>query len=188
MTSDAANGQLESRRAIEALRNGVPNDMPSPRLALGKPRLKASSPRCFSVPRHDNPAEGVGMLAAGDFGTGKSHLLRHLQTIALENNFACSYVVVSKETPLFDMGKVFSAAIQHGRLPDAAGHMVEEAALKLRPDSEAYAKFFLWANSLRVNCIPSFRLPCSSKSSIPICIGEPRLSVSGLVIGSRSAK
>ena len=144
MTSDAANSQLKSRRAIEALRNGVPNAYAVAALGSGQAEIETDFNSILAQP---TGAQGVGMLAAGDFGTGKSHLLRHLRTIALENNFACSYIVVSKETPLFDMGKMYSAAIQHGRLPDAAGHMVEEAALKLKPDSKAYADFFLWANS-----------------------------------------
>ena len=149
MTTDVANNNLESRRAIEALRNGVPNRYAVAELGSGQDAIESKFVQMLdrAAITDDAPSEGVGMLAAGDFGTGKSHLLRHLQTIALQNNFACSYVVVSKETPLFDMGKVFSAAIQHGRLPDAAGQMVEEAALKLRPDSESYTKFFLWAGS-----------------------------------------
>ena len=149
MTTDVANNNLESRRAIEALRNGVPNRFAVAELGSGQDAIESKFVQMLdrAAITDDAPSEGVGMLAAGDFGTGKSHLLQHLETIALENNFACSRVVVSKETPLFDMGKVFSAAVQHGRLPDAAGHMVEEAALKLKLNSQGYAQFFLWANS-----------------------------------------
>ena len=54
---------------------------------------------------------GLGMLVAGEFGAGKSHLLSYLETQALQQNFVCSRVVISKETPLFDMEKVFKAAV-----------------------------------------------------------------------------
>ena len=148
MTYNAVNRQLRSRQAIEALRNGVPNAHAVAALGSGQADIERKFTGMLerAAGTDDATAEGVGMLAAGDFGTGKSHLLRHLQAVALENNFACSYVVISKETPLFDMGKVFSAAIQHGRLPGVTGDMVEEAALKLDFDSEEYTEFFSWAD------------------------------------------
>ena len=156
MTSDVFTSQSGSRRAIEALRNGVPNTYAVAALGSGQDAIESKFVQMLDQATDDASVEGVGMLAAGNFGTGKSHLLQHLESIALENNFACSRVVVSKETPLFDMGKVFSAAIQHGRLPNVAGHMVEEAALKLKMDSPAYAQFFLWANSAESDLHPIF--------------------------------
>ena len=68
------------------------------------------------------------MLVAGEFGSGKSHLLGCLESQALGQNFVCSRVVISKETPLFDMDKVFRAAVENARAPGITGHMVEEAA------------------------------------------------------------
>ena len=60
------------------------------------------------------PESALGMLVAGDFGTGKSHLLGYLESQALAQNFVCSRVVVSKETPLFDMDKMYKAAVENG--------------------------------------------------------------------------
>ena len=40
-------------------------------------------------------------MIAGGFGAGKSHLLGYLQELALAENFIVSWVVISKETPLF---------------------------------------------------------------------------------------
>ena len=149
MIPNSSEARLQSRRAVEALRNGVPNAHAVATLGSGQADIERNFSDLLerAAGAEGATGEGVGMLAEGDFGSGKSHLLRYLQTIALENRFACSYVVISKETPLFDMGKVLSAAIQHGHLPEVTGNMVEEAALKLNPDSDAYAQFFQWANS-----------------------------------------
>jgi len=62
-----------------------------------------------------------GLLVAGDFGSGKSHLLEYFQHIALENNFVCSKVVVSKETPLYSPSKVYAAAVQAAKVPNRSG-------------------------------------------------------------------
>ena len=83
---------------------------------------------------------GLGTLVAGDFGTGKSHLLGYLETRALARNFVCSRVVVSKETPLFDMDKMFRAAVENGRVPGVTGQMVEEITQKLDYNSQSYAE------------------------------------------------
>ena len=94
----------------------------------------------------ERPDSGLGTLVAGDFGSGKSHLLGYLETQALARNFVCSRVVVSKETPLFDMDKMFRAAVENGRVPGVTGQMVEEIIQKLDYNSQSYADFFVWAN------------------------------------------
>ena len=56
---------------------------------------------------------GTGMLIAGGFGSGKSHLLWSiLKHIALEENYVCSKIVISKETPLYHPAKVYQAAME----------------------------------------------------------------------------
>ena len=87
------------------------------------------------------------MLVSGDFGTGKSHLLSYLEHHALSQGFVCGKVTISKETPLYKMDKVLKSAIDHGRMPDRTGQLMEELGLKLDGSSEAYARFFQWANS-----------------------------------------
>ena len=56
------------------------------------------------------PETALGMLVSGGFGSGKSHLLAQLERRALAEGFVCSKVAVSKETPLYDLGKVFKSA------------------------------------------------------------------------------
>lgn len=140
---------LNYRRALEALRNGVPNRDAVAVLGCNQPEIEREFARLMSrvVDPTNMPDSGLGLLVAGDFGTGKSHLLEYLENQALSANFVCSRVVISKETPLFNLEKVFKAAIDNGKIPGVTGQMIEEMAQKLDPKSDEYAKFFLWANA-----------------------------------------
>ncbi|HEU0021531.1 MAG TPA: BREX system ATP-binding domain-containing protein, partial [Dehalococcoidia bacterium] len=124
--------RISSWRAIEALRAGVPNRDAVQALGMGsvQPDIEARFRQMLSKVQEGSSSEVTGevtadgMLVAGDFGAGKSHLLEYLQHVALENNFVCSKVVVSKETPLYDTGKVYSSAIQSAKVPDRAGTLL----------------------------------------------------------------
>ena len=139
-----SSSRLMNRRALEALRNGVPNGDAVAVLGCNQPAVErefnSMLARVSGEP--DIADSGLGMLVAGEFGTGKSHLLSYLETQALQQNFVCSRVVISKETPLFDMEKVFKAAVANGRVPGITGHMVEEIAQTLEYNSQSYARFF----------------------------------------------
>jgi hypothetical protein len=89
----------------------------------------------------------LGLLVEGGFGAGKSHLLDYLEHAALSENFVCSRIVISKETPLFDTTKVYLAAIDGARVPGLSGQPIHEIALKLKPNAPTYAGFYGWANS-----------------------------------------
>jgi len=93
----------------------------------------------------DEPLKGL--LVAGEFGTGKSHVLEYLQHLALSRNFVCSRVVISKETPLYDLGKVFKAAVDSALVPDRRGPAVSEIAIGIKPGSRAYDDFYRWCDS-----------------------------------------
>lgn len=140
--------RLANRRALEALRNGVPNGDAVAVLGCNQPSVEREFNSMLARVSGESDAadSGSGMLVAGEFGAGKSHLLSYLETRALQRNFVCSRVVISKETPLFDMEKVFKAAVANGRVPGVTGHMVEEIAQMLEFNSQGYADFFVWAN------------------------------------------
>lgn len=149
MAGEITGDTLRYRRALEALRNGVPNRDAVAVLGCNQPGVEREFSRLMSriADSASVPESGLGMLVAGDFGTGKSHLLEYLENQALSANFVCSRVVISKQTPLYNLEKVFKAAIDNGKVPGVTGQMIEEIALKLEPKSEDYARFFLWANS-----------------------------------------
>ena len=140
---------LTCRRALEGLRNGVPNEKAVEMLGCNQSQAENEFKELLSKAiDSDNPSpSSLGMLVSGDFGTGKSHLLSYLEHHALSQGFVCSKVTISKETPLYKMDRVFKSAIDHGRMPDRTGQLMEELGLKLESSPEAYSRFFRWANS-----------------------------------------
>ena len=148
MTENEAGFRLKSRRALEALRNGVPSGDAVAALGCNQPDVEQQFEALMSSAANseNRPDSSLGMLVAGDFGSGKSHLLEYLETQALARNFVCSRVVISKETPLFDLDKVFKSAVENCRVPGITGPMIEEVAAGLDYDSQRYASFFQWAN------------------------------------------
>lgn len=148
MAESPINSRLNNRRALEALRNGVPNGDAVAALGCSQPAVEQAFDDMLSRLAADGavPDGGQGMLVAGDFGSGKSHLLGFLENQALSRNFVCSRVVISKETPLFDMDKVYRAVVENGKVPGVTGQMVEETVQKLDYNSPAYADFFVWAH------------------------------------------
>lgn len=138
--------QLACRRAIEALRNGVPNREAVRILGSTQPQAEQQFQARLSQEGGEHPG---GMLISGDFGTGKSHLLEHFEHLALDRNFVCSRIAVSKETPFYDLAKMFRAAADNGTLPDGrVGTMVDEIGTRLAgPRDDRYVRFFRWADA-----------------------------------------
>ena len=108
--------------ALEALRNGVPNREAVRALGCNQPRATARFTEMLNAAEAggERPDAMKGMLVSGDFGTGKSHLLTSFQNQALARGFVCSKIVVSKETPLYDLGKAFVSAVETDRSKTAA--------------------------------------------------------------------
>jgi hypothetical protein len=96
------------------------------------------------------------MLVSGDFGAGKSHLLSHFEYRALSQGFVCSKVAISKETPLYDLSKVFKSAMDNGRILDRTGPLIQELGIQLNYDSDEYSNLFSWANSASSGVHPIF--------------------------------
>ncbi|MFN8635230.1 MAG: BREX system ATP-binding domain-containing protein [Chloroflexota bacterium] len=140
--------RVQARRAIEALRAGVPNHDAVLALGGGQPRIEARFRQLLDSAA-DDIAKGTqtpGLLIAGDFGSGKSHLLEALEQTALRENFVCSKVVVSKETPLHDADKLYRAAMQAAVVPGKRGSALTELAFELKFDSQAYRDLVAWAS------------------------------------------
>jgi hypothetical protein len=123
---------LQSRNAIEALRAGVPNRAAVRLMGTEESGIEAAFDTLLgSIWQPDVPAQpGIGI--AGGFGSGKSHFLGYLAEVALGQNFAVSRVVISKETPLADPGRVFEAAIRAAELPNRNDDSVVAALAILR--------------------------------------------------------
>jgi hypothetical protein len=140
----ADDAQLKARRAVEALRSGVPSRDAVAALGSGQTDIED---------RFVHLLDGLGtvrtrsrgLLLGGGFGAGKSHLLEHLAHLALESNCVVSRIVVSKETPLHDPVKMLRAAVESAITPDGAIGAVADAASRLDPGSPAYAELLAWA-------------------------------------------
>jgi hypothetical protein len=135
---------LVARRAIEAMRAGVPSRDAVAALGSGQPAIEDR----FEAMRA-SVADGVpgSMLIGGGFGAGKSHLLEHLARLALNNGWTVSRVVISKETPLHDPAKVFRAAADSALRTGQARPAIIEAAAGLDLDARPYAELLRWASS-----------------------------------------
>ena len=85
---------LAYRRALEALRNGVPNRDAVEILGCNQPQAEGKFWDLLTqVKDADTPPSGaLGMLVSGDFGSGKSHLLTYMERQALSQGFVCSKV------------------------------------------------------------------------------------------------
>ncbi|MXZ50650.1 MAG: hypothetical protein F4073_01390 [Rhodobacteraceae bacterium] len=157
--------RFKARLAVEALRNGVPNREAVRKLGCNQPRVEGQFANMLDkVTDPLIPCENSqGMLVSGDFGTGKSHLLSYLEQLALSRGYVCSKVSISKETPLYDLGKVFLAAIENGRIPDKKGRFIEEIAHSLKPGSDQHTSFFHWTEKAAEEGLLSSIFPASVK-------------------------
>lgn len=138
---------VSARRALEALRAGVPNrDAVS---ALGSMQQGAEDrfgQLLESVTALGDGQAPGGFMIEGGFGTGKSHLLEHFAHVALSKGFVTSKVVVSKETPLHDPTKLYRAAIEQAQVPGRPGSATDELVAALDVGSDAYAQLYRWAH------------------------------------------
>ncbi len=132
---------LDSRRAVESLRAGVPNREAVKFLGLGQPKIGNRFSKLLETLETSPNAPSTGFIIGGEFGSGKSHILQALKSEALGRNFAASFVTISKETPLSSLDDVFKAAIRELTLPDRRPGDLNEVALKLEPTSEVYRAF-----------------------------------------------
>ena len=139
--------RLAQRRAVEALRSGVPNA--DAVIALGSGQSDIEDRFAELLGDGARPLNGPGggrasMLLGAGFGQGKSHLLTHLGHLATSAGFVVSTVVISKETPLYDPAKVLRAAVESAVGPDGTRDVIAEVAAQLDTDSPGYAELLRW--------------------------------------------
>ena len=142
-------GAILNRRALEALRSGVPNRDAVQVLGCTQPDIEGQFRRMLDSAREsgNNGTTTKGILLDGGFGTGKTHVLEYLQHLAVEQHFICSRVVVSKETPLYSLAKVYQAAIESVEVPKKRGGTLAEVAGELNFQSPQYADLYEWVHS-----------------------------------------
>lgn len=137
--------RLGPRRALEALRAGVPNRDVARQLQPLQPQLEERFDRLLesTIGRWSDGKRSPGLLVAGDFGSGKSHLLEYFRHLALQQRFVCSSIVLSKETPLHDLAKVYRACVETATAPDKVGPAMVEIAHGYDPDKAPFSRQLL---------------------------------------------
>ncbi|MDR4484561.1 MAG: DUF2791 family P-loop domain-containing protein, partial [Nitrospirales bacterium] len=154
---------------------GVPNRDVVRVLGSHQPDLEGKFRRLLqqmeaNVP-HDTPTKGI--VLEGGFGSGKSHLLHALQQVALERNFVCSPIVISKETPFYNNVPLFRAAINNAIVPGKHGDALTEIAGELNFQSPHYADLFDWVHRRDQGCDSRF---AASLYLYERMINDPELS------------
>src|SRR3984885_12351758 len=141
--------RFAARSAIEALRAGVPNSYSVRALGCEQPRVEMDFSQQIEAAAGASVQTGHagrGLLIRGDFGTGKSHTLEFLREIALDRNFVCSQLYISKETPLHDPVKLFQSAAENAVAPNRTGSAFVEITNQLVFNSQLYRAFERWTN------------------------------------------
>jgi hypothetical protein len=143
--------RLHARRAIEALRAGVPSRDAVHALGSSAPDIEDRFQNLLSAAQEQaaEPAGQAGFLVAGNFGSGKSHLLESLLEHALAQRFVASKIVISKETPLYDPIKLFRAAVGSAQVPGRLGAAMPLLAEALDPRGAAFRDLDIWAQQAR---------------------------------------
>ena len=138
---------ITARGAIETLRAGVPNRAAIRLLGERDGALVNSFLDSLGhcAQGLDQGRQAEGSLVWGGFGAGKSHLLGYMRELALERNFVVSLVPVSKETTMFDPGRLLAAAIRVAEVPDANDDVMTVALSRLKPQTEPYDRLEKWA-------------------------------------------
>ncbi len=167
-------GIVAARMAIEALRSGIPNRPAIGALSLGVadiPRLKRIVSTFRS--RLEESGKGLeegraveGLIVAGGFGSGKSHLLGIFREMALRSRFVVSIVPIGKETQLFHPGRLFAAAVHAAEVPDLSDEtnqaepVNDEAVIALirglKGEQEGYDNLFAWLQEPSSQMAPVF--------------------------------
>ena len=153
-----ANGDVSHQRAIEALRSGVPNRDVVKVLGSHQPDLEGKFRRLLQQMSTQAP-QGIptkGLVIEGGFGSGKSHLLKALQHVALEQNFVCSPIVISKETPFYNVATLFRSSINDAIVPGKQGDALTEVAGDLNFQSPQYAELYDWVHRKEQGCDSHF--------------------------------
>ncbi len=146
---------VERRRAIEALRAGVPNrdvvrHLPPLQSDVDEKFEALLEAAALSWGSGEAPSgqPSSGLLLEGDFGSGKSHWLEHFGHLALEHRFVCSTVVLNKETPLHDAAKLYRACVASAVAPDKTGPALEEIAHAYHTErAQGFRELLDWTHS-----------------------------------------
>ena len=134
---------FEARHVIEALRSGIPSR------AVGQYFSEARPGIMKEISGHlDETCEtgkSKGMIIAGKYGEGKTHLLNTVFSMAHSNNMVVSYLSLSKETPFDELYLVYQKLVNNTFLPKRVQPGFTQILEKMTPGSPAANELLLYA-------------------------------------------
>lgn len=139
---------LDARKAIEALRSGVPSRTALKELGSTDTDLIDVFMSRLECVRNAKGTEPLGYQAP--FGQGKTHLLIQLRTLAEEAGFATSVVVVSPETPLGNPVAVLAEISRNASVADKLGNALRELLPSARTNTDEWASLRIWATEAEI--------------------------------------
>ena len=134
---------FEARHVIEALRSGIPSH------AVGQYFSEARPGIMREISGHLDEAcetgKSGGMIIAGKYGEGKTHLLNTVFNMAHSNNMVVSYLSLSKETPFDKLYLVYQKLMNNTFLPKRMQPGFMGILEKMTPGSPAVSDLLLYA-------------------------------------------
>ncbi len=134
--------EVASRRAVEALRAGVPSRAVVERLGTTHGDVEHAFSVALDALAQGEPTEPI--VVTGNFGTGKSHLLEFTRYEAQKRGCVTSAVTVGPETPLSRPGVVLEAISEAAEIRGMEGDLRRSLSASLRTDSDRFADLRLW--------------------------------------------
>lgn len=130
---DEANRDFGAAAVVETLRSGVTSPSLARLFCYGREALLERVQKELLDVRDD--AKPRGFVIKGEYGEGKTHFLNAIADKALRENFAVSFVVLSKETPFSRLDKVYPKLVANTYLPGQSEPGIAALFRDLRPDS-----------------------------------------------------
>ena len=134
---------FEARHVIEALRSGIPSRAVGQYFSEARPQImKMISEDLEEV---CTSGKSKGMIVAGKYGEGKTHLLNTVFNLAHSNNMVVSYLSLSKETPFDKLFMVYQKLISNTFLPKRMQPGFIGALENMTPNSNLANDLLLYA-------------------------------------------
>lgn len=148
---------ISERRAIEALRAGVPNGDAVRALSSAQSEIINAFDSKLSNAAEFHAKNPTGFVISGTFGSGKSHLVEELHQRALENNFVSSKIAISKETPLHLPARVVQAAIGAMQAHEKPAGFLLDTILAFQSSRPAAKDLRKWCGTAESGVSSTFR-------------------------------
>lgn len=133
----------EARHVIEALRSGIPSRAVGQYFSEARPRLMRDISDRLDTVRESRKSSG--MVIAGKYGEGKTHLLNTVFNLAHSNNMVVSYLSLSKETPFDKLPLIYQKIIGNTYLPKRKQPGFMQELEKMTPGSPLAGEMLLYA-------------------------------------------